>query len=180
MEIPEYEEWERPDTVKDHRDAVKMAYSIYVKYYKWAKILEIFAYHASLTVVELRKEVIKINPPNNDEAWLKEPIQGWDLTLSDLFKIGLLSATGVEEPLTAKFSITSDGLKSVREGIFFNLANSAFFGYRSLILGQQGYEVSISALETSKSALKLSKIALGFTTIAVLIALFSIVLTLCR
>jgi hypothetical protein len=178
--IPEYKELERLDTVNDHREAVKMAYRIYATYYRRAWVLEVLACHEALTVKELRGILVKLSLIINEEVWHKDSVQVWDLTMLDLSRLGSLSSNGAEDPLEAKFSITDEGLKSMREGTFFNLANSAFFGYRSLILGQQGYEVSKSALEVSKSSHKLSKIALCFTATAVLIAVFSIVLTLCR
>ncbi|MDR3046544.1 MAG: hypothetical protein LBU51_02895 [Bacteroidales bacterium] len=155
-------------------DNAVRAYKIYQEYYLRAVILEQFALNQGLSTKDLTWFVADKSKEDR-ELYHSVTIPDIRKALDYLIAISYICAyedeTGNID--NTKGMITKKGELALQSSTLQSLANSAFFGYKSLVC-------SYESMQISNIALKYAKIA-GMGAIAsVLLSLVSIVLSLCK
>ncbi len=145
----------------ENEEIVKVAFDEYKKYYLRTVLLEIFGKNKPLDNGEI-KDLLFNEVRKESEVFRKttmsEVMQEYDY----IARIDYLKY----DDTANKVTISEYGLKALREGTLQNMASSAFFGYKGLLI--------------SNNSFKVAKTACWITALALLAALISIVVALCK
>ncbi|MGV8135864.1 MAG: hypothetical protein AB2L20_11675 [Mangrovibacterium sp.] len=145
---------------------VDKSFDIYKKYYLRAVLLEIFGKGSPLNDTEIKNWIFDEVKRENDifhKTTMLEVVNEYHY----LMKIGYLKEAEGDKKIT----LSEYGINALRECVFQNLASSAFFGHKSIVLSNYG-------LKVAKSALTYSKIAALGAIVSVFFSLISIVLSI--
>lgn len=155
-------------------DNAVMAYRIYQEYYLRSVVLEQFVLNRCLSTKDLTWFVADKSKEYND-LYNSITIQDIRKSLDYLIAIDYICAYEDESGKVdnTKGMITDKGRNALHTNALQSLANSAFFGYKSLV---SSYE----SLKISNDALKYAKIAGFGVVVSVILALISILLSLCK
>jgi hypothetical protein len=154
--------------MSENEEIIKVAFEEYKKYYLRTVLLEIFGKNKPLDNGEIKKRLfneIRKESGVFHKTTMSDIMQEYDY----IMEIGYLKS----DDEWNKITVSEHGLKALREGVLQNMASSAFFGYKSLLISNNSFEVA-------KTALCYSKTACWITGFALLVALISIGITLCK
>jgi hypothetical protein len=164
----------------DKSDIAVEAYKTYQEYYLRAEILEMFALNKFLSIKDLTWFVVDKSKERGD---LHHSIIISDIrkALDYLVALGYICAYENEggEVDNALGMITEEGMQALKNCTLQNLANTSFFGYKSLAASYDSLHISESAFDISEKALYYAKIAATGAIASVFLGLASIVLALC-
>jgi hypothetical protein len=146
--------------MRENEEIIKSAFATYKKYYIRSALIEVFGKNEPLDNYKInefiRGEMRKIEELNRTTAMDKIMIEFEYLKKTGYFKC-------VENE--TKITLSEIGLKALHECLWENLSNSAFFGYKSMVI--------------SNNSIKIATIACCITGFALLVSLCSFVFVLC-
>ena len=134
----------------------------YQEHFIMSAILEAFFFKNEISFKELNETIVNYVP--KEFIW-DISVARINLVISKMIRLGLVEAIETDNKYAPNFKITDDGIKAYQEHTFQTLATSSFFNY-------QTYQLN-------KKADRMSKLMLTATIASVLVAILSVVVTIC-
>lgn len=130
-------------SINTNNSRERISLVFYQEHFIMAGILEAFYISNEISFKELNESLLNYIP--KDFIW-KVTGNYVNSIIIKMIRLGFIIPLKTEDKYSPKFQITNEGIDSLRQQIFQNLASSSFFNYQALLINKRSLRMNIYML----------------------------------